>query len=117
MVCCRQFRSAIEGCYYNDGDSVTRFVFELTKNDAKRLMELFEKQPPSKAPQSGAHSGQAAPKTSAKAAARPASPAGPDAVCPRAMSITVQPLVRNACLPPPECHALCGQHRGPHPPM
>ncbi len=42
---CSQFRPLIEGCYYNDGDAITRFVFELTKSEAERLAEQFEKAP------------------------------------------------------------------------
>lgn len=86
----RQFRPAIEGCYYNDGEAITRFVFELTKPEAKRLMELFEKQPAAKAPQpralppAGARTGSAKSSPGGKATARPGSPAtapaGPDAV-------------------------------------
>lgn len=80
----------MEGCYYNDGDAITRFVFELTKSEAKRLMEQFEKQPGTgKAPYSRQH--QYAPHNApvpfaSRAPAREgadlpaATPAGPDAV-------------------------------------
>ena len=81
---CRVFRPLISSCYYNDGEAITRFVFELTSGEASALMTEFERRKaPTQAPPSRHSTANGARKPSAVPATKPAAasaaaPAGPD---------------------------------------
>ena len=69
---CRQFRPLISKCYYNDGDAITRFVFELTEGEASNLMAEFERRKTSAtAPQARQRSAAGDRKPAAAPAPRP----------------------------------------------
>ncbi len=78
---CRQFRPLISDCYYNDGEAITRFVFELTKGEASKLIAEFEKRKTSATAQSRQSSATGT-RQPAEAAATKLSTAAPVALSP-----------------------------------
>ena len=82
MLCCRQFRPLISDCYYNDGEAITRFVFELTKGEASKLIAEFEKRKTSASAPQSRHSGATGSRQQVETAAPKLSTAAPAALSP-----------------------------------
>ena len=91
LLACRQFRPLISDCYYNDGEAITRFVFELTKGEASKLIAEFEKRKTSGAAPQPRQLSATGSRKAAEAAAPKVGNAAPVALSPDEVSVNFVP--------------------------